>query len=62
MNPDTAAKLKAKAEEYGITLSLHAPYYISLSGIDPETREKSIGYILDSAKAAKAMEEEPFQP
>lgn len=55
VNPDTVAKLKAKAEEYGITLSLHAPYYISLSGIDPETREKSIGYILDSAKAAKAM-------
>lgn len=55
VNPDTAAKLKAKAEEYGVALSLHAPYYISLSGVDEEVREKSIGYILDSAKAARAM-------
>ncbi len=55
VNPDTAAKLRGKAEEYGIALSLHAPYYISLSSVNPATREKSIGYILDSAKAAQAM-------
>lgn len=28
---ETARKLGAKAAEHGITLSLHAPYYISLS-------------------------------
>lgn len=37
------------------SLSLHAPYYISLSGIDEQKRENSILYIMDSAKAAKAM-------
>ena len=30
------AALKANAEKYGITLSLHAPYFISLSSVEPE--------------------------
>ncbi|MBR5484891.1 MAG: TIM barrel protein [Oscillospiraceae bacterium] len=41
--------------EGGIQLSLHAPYYISLSSIETEKRENSIKYILESAAAAKAM-------
>lgn len=47
--------LKAKAEEFGVTLSLHAPYFISLSSVEPEKRDKSIDYILQSAAAAKKM-------
>lgn len=43
------------AKEYGITLSLHAPYYISLSSTEAEKRDNSIDYILQSARAAKAM-------
>lgn len=39
----------------GMTLSLHAPYFISLSGIEEEKRLNSISYILAAAKAAKAM-------
>ncbi|MDR2532661.1 MAG: TIM barrel protein [Oscillospiraceae bacterium] len=38
-----------------LRLSLHAPYYISLSSPDEETRLKSIRYILQSAKAAKRL-------
>lgn len=49
------AALKAKSEEFGITLSLHAPYFISLSSVEPEKRDKSIDYILQSAAAAKKM-------
>lgn len=49
------AALKAKSEENGITLSLHAPYFISLSGIEKEKRDKSIDYILQSARAATKM-------
>lgn len=49
------AALKAKAEEFGITLSLHAPYFISLSSVEPEKRDKSIDYILQSAAAAKKI-------
>ena len=47
--------LKAKAEENGITLSLHAPYFISLSGVEQEKRDKSIDYILQSAAAARKI-------
>ncbi len=51
----SAVAFGQKAAEYGIALSIHSPYYISLSSISEETRLKSIGYILDTAKAAKAM-------
>ena len=51
----SGAALKAKAEEFGITMSLHAPYFISLSSVEPEKRDKSIDYILQSAAAAKKI-------
>lgn len=47
-----ASKLRAEAQMYGISLSLHAPYFISLSGIEPEKRDNSINYILQSCDAA----------
>lgn len=47
--------LGEKAREMGITLTLHAPYYISLSSVDPAKRDKSIIYILQSARAVDAM-------
>lgn len=52
---DKAAAFGCVCREKGISLSLHAPYYISLSGTQEETRLRSIDYILQSAKAAKAM-------
>jgi len=36
----------------GIAPSLHAPYYISLSSVEEEKRDKSVGYILQSAQVA----------
>ncbi|MBE6894767.1 MAG: endonuclease IV [Ruminococcaceae bacterium] len=50
-----AAEFGAACREKNITLSLHAPYYISMSSIDEEKRLNSIRYILDSARAVKAM-------
>jgi deoxyribonuclease-4 len=44
-----------EAKKHGIALSLHAPYYISLSGVDPETRLKSVGYIEKSVHAAELL-------
>lgn len=44
-----------KAREHGIKMSLHAPYYISLSGVDPEKRLKSIEYIQKSLWAAELL-------
>ena len=36
----------------GIKLTLHAPYFISLSSVEPEKRDNSINYILQSCDAA----------
>lgn len=52
---DKCRELKAEAEKYGIKMSLHSPYYISLSGEKEETRLNSLNYILQSAKAVDAM-------
>jgi len=50
-----AIEFGKEAAAKGITLSLHAPYYISMSSLEEEKRLNSVGYILDSAKAIKAM-------
>ena len=52
---DKAQQLGKTAKEKGITLSLHAPYYISMSSVDEEKRLNSVNYILSSAKAVNAM-------
>ena len=51
----TARVLGDAAREAGIALSLHSPYYISLSSVEEEKRVKSVDYILQSLKAADAM-------
>lgn len=51
----TARELGRAARDAGIALSLHAPYYISLSSVEEEKRQKSVEYILASLKAADAM-------
>lgn len=43
------------AKANGILMSLHTPYFISLSGVDPEKRLKSIDYIEKSLWAAKLL-------
>ncbi len=55
VSPEAAAKLKAGSREHGIRLSLHSPYYISLSSVEEEKRQGSIRYILQSAAAARLM-------
>ena len=47
-----ASELRSEAEKNGITLSLHAPYFISLSSIEKEKRDNSIRYIIESCDAA----------
>ncbi len=51
----TAFALRDKSAEHNITLSLHAPYFISLSSIEPEKRDNSINYIIQSCDAAKRL-------
>ncbi len=52
--------LGEKAKEHGIKLSLHAPYYISLSSVEEEKRDKSVDYILNSARVCSLMGADTF--
>lgn len=54
----SAATLRAigdAAKREAIRLSFHAPYFISLSGVDPEKRLNSIKYIKDSLDSAHLL-------
>lgn len=55
VNAETVTQLGILCKERDIQLSLHAPYYISLSSVEEEKRRNSVTYIVDSAKAAKLM-------
>ncbi len=52
---ETFAKIGAEARKYNIAMSFHTPYFISLSGTDPEKRLKSLSYIGQSLDAAEAL-------
>ena len=52
---ETAAVIGRNALENGITLSLHAPYFINLANPAPESLEKTTGYILKACLAADQM-------
>lgn len=52
---ETLRKIGEKAREHGVLMSLHTPYYISLSGVDPEKRMKSVEYIKQSLWAAELL-------
>jgi deoxyribonuclease-4 len=51
----TFEALGENAKKAGISLSIHAPYFISLSSVEEEKRKNSSKYILDSAAALKIM-------
>ncbi len=52
---EAAGELPRIARENGIYITLHAPYFISLSSVEEEKRQNSVNYILESAKAAKIV-------
>ncbi len=49
---ETAKKIGLAAKQYGIQLSIHAPYFINLSSEETERKEKNIGYVLQTARLA----------
>ena len=52
---DKAQALGKAAAAQGIVLSVHAPYYISMSGLDDEKRLHSVDYLLQSCALVKAL-------
>ncbi len=55
ISQEKAAEFGVACREKGIYVSLHAPYYISLSGVEEEKRLNSVNYILQSARAVNWM-------
>ena len=52
---ETARRIGDAARAHGVTMSLHAPYYINLSSDEEERIEKNIGYVLASCQAAEGL-------
>lgn len=52
---DTAVKVGENARGLGISLSLHAPYFINLANPDPDALKKTIGYITAGCQVAQWM-------
>ena len=51
----TLMQIGQKAKDAGIRMSLHAPYFISLSGVEEVKRLGSLRYISQSLNAAKLL-------
>ena len=51
----TLSAIGKAARDSGVKMSFHTPYFISLSGVDPEKRLKSIGYIKQSIEASRLI-------
>lgn len=51
----TAAAIGEKCDEYGIEMSVHAPYFINFASPEPEKAQNSVNYILSSLKVLKAF-------
>jgi deoxyribonuclease-4 len=54
MGPDTAAKVRGKATELGVRLSVHAPYFINLNSEDRGKRLQSQERLLKTARVGDA--------
>ena len=54
-SPSVLTSIGREAEKHNIKMSLHTPYFISLSGVVEEKRLNSINYIRQSLDAAKLL-------
>lgn len=54
MNTALAARVRSVAEELGVRLSVHAPYWINLNAKEKQKLLRSEAYILDSARVGFA--------
>ncbi len=56
---ERAEKVGRVAASHGIRLSAHAPYYINFHSRNPETRERSVEWLLATARACHQMGASP---
>ncbi len=50
---EKAGAIREAATRHGVAMSVHAPYYINLASEDPDKRNASVGYVLQSLEAAQ---------
>ncbi|MBR4036211.1 MAG: TIM barrel protein [Oscillospiraceae bacterium] len=55
IGPDRAKQLGDVLADKNIQVSIHAPYFISMSSLEEEKRLNSVNYILQSARALDVM-------
>lgn len=55
ISDEAGEELAKRAEKHGITLSVHSPYFMNISSVEPEKTDKATELILDTAKAAHNM-------
>lgn len=53
--PETLSAIGREAVAHGVRMSLHTPYFISLSSVEPEKRQKSVEYLYESARASAGL-------
>lgn len=51
----TAREIGRQAAQAGVRLSLHAPYFVNPANPDPDSQEKTVGYVLKACQAAQWM-------
>lgn len=55
INEEAAAQIAAESARCDVQVSVHAPYFISLASAEPEKRDNSVRYIVESALAVTAL-------
>lgn len=55
INEDMARRLGEEANNAGIAVSIHAPYFINLANTDPARRQKSREYLYQAAQTVRFM-------
>lgn len=55
MSEATATAIAQRFREEGIAISVHAPYFINLANPDPEKRDNSIEYLVQSLRALRLL-------
>ena len=53
--PETLSAIGREAVAHGVRMSLHTPYFVSLSSVEPEKRQKSVEYLYESARASACL-------
>lgn len=55
MKDEVAAEIKKKAEELGLTITIHGPYWVNLNAETMPKRYASMNYILQAVKKAHVL-------